>query len=129
MKRTKNFYRRGSALVTLAFFMLIGAVVTTAAVVILISSARSTSEVEQSLVAYQAAESGIDVGILRALRANYTNDSGSIGPATYNVSVSGNDADGTIISTGAYNGLSRTIRVNTQYISGVLKIISWQETY
>jgi len=129
MKKTKNFYRRGSALVTLAFFMLIGTVITTAAIIILLSSARSTSVVEQSLVAYQAAESGIDVGILRALRADYTNDSGVVGTATYSVKVTGDDQNGAITATGAYNGLARTIEVKTQYVNGVLQIISWQEIF
>lgn len=102
--------------------MLIGAVVVTAAIFILLSSARSTTTVEQSLMAYQAAESGIEEGVLKILRADYTGGSGT--NFSYTVA-----ADGTINSTGTYNGLTRKIAVTTTYNSGTLTITSWQETY
>ena len=123
--------KQGSALVSLAFFMLIGAVVITAAVLIISSGAKSTTNVEQSLMAYHAAEAGVEEGMLAILRNSnnpnpYSETGTAVGTATYDLSVA---TDGIITSTGKYNGFSRKIIVTTTYNSGVLTENSWQEMF
>jgi len=126
----KKFAQRGSALVTLAFFMLIGAVVITAAVFIILSSSRSTSRVEQGMVAYHAAESGIDEGLLQVLRNNYSAELNTpVGPAMFDLTIAPSGSNYTITSLGKYNGFVRKIVVTTTYNSGQLAINSWQETF
>lgn len=131
MKKVKKF-QQGSALVTLAFFMLISSVVTAAAIAIILTSSRSTTNVEQGIMAYHAAEAGIDEGLLQILRGSnvtalFSETATPVGNGTtFDVTVATN---GTVNATGRYNGFVRQIQVTSTYNNGVLTINTWQEIF
>lgn len=120
--------QRGQALITLIFFVLIAGIVSTAAVMLMIVNVTSASKLEQSMVAYSVAESGVENGILRLLRdPNYTGETGfAVGTGTADITVTpGNPI--TITSTGTDGDFTRTVEVTLTYTNGIYTITTWKE--
>jgi hypothetical protein len=120
-------HNKGNALITLLFFMFIAITILTSTALVLYSSIFGASQVEQGQMAYYAAESGIENGMLYLLRnPSYAGtipqfSVGSNGQAT--ASISG----GIITSAGTYGNAVRKIEVRTASSSGALNITSWKE--
>ncbi len=122
---------KGNILLTVVVMMFVAILVITAAVTVLISSSASTSKVEQSQMAYQAAEGGIDEGILQLLRnPNYSGSENNIpsGQATFNLTVS-SGATKTIDAYGTFGSFSRHIQATATYNVGTLTVNPWQEIF
>jgi len=118
--------QQGQALITLIFFTVIAVTIITAAVSVLFANNLSTSNAEIGQEAYQAAESGVEDGLLKLLRdPAYSGPSYNIGTET-TVSITGG-VNKTITSTGTAGGTTRKIEVQTEYNIGVTQINSWRE--
>lgn len=124
----KNFrFQRGQALVTLLFFVLISLTITSAAIVIIITSASATSEFEEGILAYNAAESGIENALLRLLRdPSYTGETLAIDTASAVISVTGSNPK-TVVSVGQNGKFRRTVQAQMNYNSGYYTFSSWKE--
>lgn len=124
MKKIKS--QSGQALITILFFMVLGMSIIAAASLILSNNMTSSNTAELGSVAYYAAESGAEEGILRLLRNpsfSGTVPTYSVGPAQTSIVIN----SGTVISTGTYNNLTRKIQITTSYSNGVFSITSWKE--
>jgi hypothetical protein len=118
----------GNALITLLFFMFIGITILTSTGLVLYNSIFGTSQIEQGQMAYYAAESGAENGILYLLRnPSYSGTLpkffvGTTGQATVSI-----DSNGIITSTGIYANAIRKIEVRTSSTNGARSITSWKE--
>jgi hypothetical protein len=117
----------GNALITLLFFMFIGITILTSTGLVLYNSIFGTSQIEQGQMAYYAAESGIENGILYRLRNPlFTGNLPAVTvnsiPVTINI-----DSNGIITSTATYGSTVKKMQVNTASSSGALNISSWKE--
>ncbi len=119
--------QEGQALITLLFFMVIGITVITATALVLSAGILSSSTSEQGLIAYYAAESGAENGILHLLRnPSYSGDLPTLsfesgGNASVNIS------SGVITSIGNYGSSIRKIQITTAESNGAFSITSWRE--
>ena len=121
--------KKGQTLVLLLVFIAIAITITSAAVVMIINSTQASSSFEQSILAYQLAESGAENAILRLLRdPTYTQETLTIGDGTATIEVTGSDPK-TIQSTGRLGDFARTVVVTAQDMDGILTVVSWQEQY
>jgi len=103
--------------------------VTSAAVLVVISNSQASSKLEQSLTAYDIAESGAENGLLRLLRdPAYTVESLTIGTGQATITVTGTNPK-IVLSQGAYNNFFRQVRVTATYVGGILTVTSWQEVF
>lgn len=120
--------KRGQALITLLFYILILVTVTTAAVLLMVINTLSATKVEQGLVAYYVAESGAENALLRALRdPTYTGESSLlIGSGSATIVVTPGSPT-TIVSTGTVGNFVRKVQVVANYSGGSYTITSWQE--
>lgn len=125
--------QQGQALITLLFFMVIGITLITAASFVMLENISSTTSAEQGVIAYYAAENGIEDALLLLLRypinssSPYTGGTTtySQGQATVTVTSSGNTV--TITSVGTYVNAIRKVQVQeTNGVSG-WQITSWSE--
>lgn len=127
MKRLKN--QKGQALITLIFFMVIAVIVITAAVSVIFINSLSTNSSEQGLLAYYAAESGAEDGILRLLRSpTYSGTYQPFPAGTIQATVTiTNGNPTTIVSQGISDNNVRKIQIQTVYNNGAFTISSWKE--
>lgn len=129
----KNTSKSGQALVTLLIFIIIAISVTSAATVLIINSSLGTSELEESTLAYQVAESGAENALLRLLRdPNYLSTPGStevltVGEGNATITVTGINPK-TIVSEGRVDNFVRKVQVVMDY-SSILSVTSWEEIY
>lgn len=120
--------KTGQSLVTLLVFMMIAISVTSAATVLIVNSSLATSELEESEIAYNVAESGIENALLRMLRnPNYTGETLAVGSGTATITITGTNPK-TIVSEGRVGNFIRKVQVVADY-SSILNITSWQEIY
>src|SRR5258708_4149368 len=122
---------RGQALITLLVFMIMAITITTAAVVVMIINANSATKLQESTVAYEAAESGANNAILRLLRdPSYTGEVNLTvgnGKATINVVPTGGLY--IIQSKGQEGTFIRTVQVNASYVNSVLVATAAAEVF
>ena len=120
----------GFASITLIIFVLIALTITTAATFALITNATASSQLEQSSIALDIANSGVENGQVRFMRdpVNYT---GETLPLYGGVAVITMPDRQTLRSQGTYKNYVRTIQIETtDYINtNNLSINSWQEIY
>jgi hypothetical protein len=131
--RTKNWDKNrnaGQALITLLFFTIIGLTITTAAISMLLVNSINGAKFQQSLQAYQVAESGAENALLRLLRnPNYTGETLTVGNGTATITISGGNPY-TITSKGQVGNFIRTIEVVASYNSqSVLTATSEKEIF
>src|SRR5437879_2153208 len=82
--------QNGQALITLVFFMVIGITIISAATLVLSTNVSSAGAAEQGMMAYYAAESGAENGLLRLLRnPGYTGESISVVGGTVTIQANG----------------------------------------
>ena len=123
--------KKGSILLTVIILMFVAILVVTAAVTTILLNSSSISKVEQGQMAYQAAEGGMDEGVLQLLRnPNYTGTQTNIptGQATFTLTVSGSSTK-TIDSVGKFGQFSRHIQTAASYNGGTLSVGPWQEVF
>jgi hypothetical protein len=120
----------GFASVALIIFTIIAMTVITATTYILVNNALANSQSEQSAIALDIAESGMENGIIRFTRnIGYTGEDMPFNGGVAHITLSPDQQ--TIQSRGTYGNFDRTIQVNiTDYVrTNNLTINSWQETY
>ncbi len=86
---------------------------------LLVSEIKTMTEMGKSVVAYYAAETGIEKELKENHSPPFFDDSGSIGTASYSISVINPNTDGCplsanycIKSVGHYKGVKRAIRIS-----------------
>lgn len=125
----KNLAQSGQVLTILLFFVSVTVIITTAAVALIIASSIGASRFEQSMVAYDIAEAGIENATLRLLRdPTYTGETLTVGEGTATITVTGTNPQ-TIIAKGSLNTFTREVRVEVGYVNGVLVVQSWNEVF
>lgn len=121
--------KKGFTIVMLLVFMVIAITVTSASVILLITNAQSTDETSEGLVAYSAAESGAETGLLRLLRnPSYTGESGvAIGSATVDITIAPTPpSTKELTAIGKYGNFLRRVRVTLDTSTSV-NVTSWKE--
>lgn len=119
----------GQTLVFLLVFMTMAITVTTAAVMVIISNSQAASKLEQSLMAYSAAEAGAENALLRVLRdPDYAGETLTIGEGIATISATGANPK-VILSRGSYNNFLRQVQVSASYVNGILTVTSWLEVF
>lgn len=123
-------YKRGQALITMLFIIVIGVLIATGAVFVLYTNTAVASSDELGLGAKAAAESGIENGILRLIRnPAYTGETLTLtGNRTAVVTVASSSSI-FITSTGTQGNISRQVQAALQYVQGILTIVSWKEIF
>jgi DUF971 family protein len=119
--------KKGQTLVIFLVFMVMAVTITSAAAAIVMTNSIGASSFEQSQIAYNVAESGIENGILRVLRnPAYTGEILSVGEGQATISVTGTNSV-IITSLGRFGNYSRRLQVTAGYNGGLLQINTWQE--
>lgn len=119
----------GQILTILLFFVSVTVIVTTAAVSLIITSSLGASKFEQSMMAYDVAEAGVENATLRLLRdPNYTGETLTVNGGTATISVTGTNPQ-VVTARGQLNNFVRIIRVEVASSNGVLEIQSWSEVF
>lgn len=118
----------GQALITVLFIAVIGLLITTGAITGLMSAYGSMSQGEMGLLAYGAAESGIENSILRIMRdPTYTGETLTTGTGQTAVITVSTASGVTITSVGAVSTVSRKIVVRGHITNLVFVLDSWNE--
>lgn len=121
----KNY---GQAVITILFTVVIGMLVTTGAILTLVTTYGSQSNRELAALAYSAAETGIENGILRLLRdPSYTGETMTLDLDRSAVVTVTQTPDFVIFSVGSSGSLSRKIQVQAHMTNTVFTIDSWKE--
>lgn len=130
--RNNNTIREGTggqAMVTLLVFMVIAVTITAAAVTLVINSSRATTSIQEGMLAYYIAESGIENALMRTLRnPSYAGETLSVSGGTAVVTVTPGSPK-TILSTAALGNFIKKIQVNVTESGGIMQVISWKETF
>ena len=121
--------RQGQTLVILLVFITLAITVTTAAVVLIINNSQASARFEQGVVAHNIAESGAENALLQILRnPSYAGETLTIGDGTATITVTGTSPK-TVVSVGRLGNFSRQVQVTTDYMNGVMTVLTWQEIY
>jgi hypothetical protein len=121
--------RRGQALITLIFFIIVGVTITSTAIIIILINSQAASKLEQGTMALSIAESGAENAILRLLRnPAYSGETLSVGDGTAVIYVNSEEPK-IITSEGKLGNSIRKIRVQIGYNNNILTIQSWKEIY
>lgn len=108
--------QRGQTLIMMLFFTLIGITVVTSATFIIITNSQGNTKLQQSVVAYEIAQSGAENAMLQLLRnPAYTGEVMTISDGTATIQVSSNSAIFTIISTGQSGNFIKKVQVTGIY--------------
>jgi hypothetical protein len=119
----------GQTLVVLMIFMTMAITVTSMAVVLIINNTQAASRIEQGLIAYNIAESGMENALMRLLRnPSYTGETLTINSGTATITVTGSDPM-TVLSIGRWNNFTRRIQTTASYVDGIMSVSSWGEVY
>jgi hypothetical protein len=119
----------GQTLVVLMIFMTMAITVTSMAVVLIVNNTQAASRIEQGLIAYNIAESGMENALMRLLRnPSYTGETLTINSGTATITVTGSDPM-TVLSIGRWNNFTRRIQATASYVDGIMSVSSWGEVY
>lgn len=125
MSKVKS--QRGQALVTLLFFILISLTITSAAIIIIIGNSLSASYSQEGILAYYAAENGVENAILRLLRdPSYTGETLTVDSVETIITVSGGNPK-VIMSVGRSGNFERTMQAEMNYLNGSYTFQNWEE--
>jgi hypothetical protein len=120
----KKNCQKGDILVTLLFFMVISIAIITSIVFIVFNTLKSGTNLEQGVLAYYGAESGIENALLRLIRnPNYSGETLTLDQGTVLIEINGN----VITSTATVANSVRQIQVETVYNNNILEVASWKE--
>jgi len=121
--------QKGIALIMLLVFSIIAIAVTTVGVSIMINITRSSGILQSRIAASQAAEGGLENGILRLLRdPGYTGETLTLGDSTVTITVSGTGPY-TITSKAQYFDFSQTVEATVAYNDNKLTVSGWNFIY
>lgn len=121
---------KGQTLITLLFFTIIAVTICAAAVTILMTNSLSGSKLQQGMIAYEIAKSGIENAKLQLLRnPDYPGGTITIGGGSASVEVSSDSGTFTIISTGQIGNFKRKAQTIGAYQNYVLTFSSIKEIY
>jgi hypothetical protein len=125
---TKNS-ESGQTLIALLIFMIVAISVMTTSVILISANSIAASKVEQSISAYNTAESGAENALLRLLRDPfYTGETITVDSGTAVTTVSGTTTK-TITSTGTSGNFIRKIQVVVDYNNNIMTVTSWKEIF
>lgn len=118
----------GQTLIVLLVFMVVAIAITTASAFIIANNSRSVGTFESGLVVHQAAEGGVEVGLIKLIRdTSYTGESLTLGDVDVTVNVTGTNPY-TVDSTASWGDFVRQIEVVANYPDGgSLSVSSWEE--
>lgn len=121
--------KNGQALISVLFIAIIGMTIATGAITSLMSVFAKTGKEEVAVLAYEAAEGGIENGIMRLVRdSTYVGETMTFdADSTAIVTVS--TASGVVItSVGTVGSVSRKLVVSGHFTNLVWSVDSWIET-
>jgi hypothetical protein len=129
MRKIIKIKEKGQALITLLFFVVISLTITSAAIIIIVVNSVSADKLEEGMIAYYAAESGIENALLRLLRdPDYVGETLTIDGATAEVTVTNTSADTkTVVSVGQNGNFKRTVQAQMIYSNGYYSFSNWKE--
>lgn len=114
----------GYTVVILLFFMVISMLIITGIVIVVLNNATATSNLEQGVVSYYAAESGAENALLRLLRdPAYIGETFPIDGGSVVIQI----GNGIVTSTATIANSVRKIQLNYVYNNNVLTVVSWKE--
>ena len=121
--------KNGQALISVLFIAIIGMTIATGAIASLMSVFSKTGKEEVAALAYEAAEGGIENGIMRVLRdPSYTGETLTL-DANSTAVVSVSTASGVVItSVGTVGTVARKIVVTGHFTNLIWSVDSWVET-
>jgi hypothetical protein len=119
----------GQALITLLFFVIITVTITSGAVVIILINSLSQTKLQESSLAYEVAQSGIEEAQLRLLRdPNYTGETIQTSASTMTIQRTGTNPY-VFLATGTVGNLVRKIQITLQYQAGAYQVTSQKEIF
>lgn len=120
--------KNGQALISVLFIAIIGMTIATGAITSLMSVFAKTGKEEVATLAYEAAEGGIENGIMRLVRdPSYTGETLVFDADTSTV-VSVSTASGIVItSVGTVGDVARKIVVTGHFTNLIWNVDSWAE--
>ena len=120
--------KNGQALISVLFIAIIGMTIATGAITSLMSVFAKTGKEEVAALAYEAAEGGVENGIMRIVRdPNYTGETLTFDASTTAI-VSVSTASGVVItSVGAVGSVERKIVVTGHFTNLIWSVDSWVE--
>lgn len=120
--------KKGNVSIMLVLIIMMLSVLTTAAVALAISTTRDTTTLTLGERALTIAESGAENAILRLLRdPSYPGEPDLlIGPGSATIEVTGVSPK-TITSTGVAGTYTRVVKVDIDYVGGILTPTNWRE--
>jgi type II secretory pathway component PulK len=118
----------GQTLVIFLVYVLIAIIVTTASVAILVTNYKNTDKLYQGSNAYDVAESGAEIAILKLLRdPSYTGEEAlTVDEGTATITITGTDPK-IIVSKGKFNNFTKTLQVILNNNNGILTTVSWEQ--
>lgn len=112
------------------FFTLIGITVISSAVFIIITNSKGSAKLQQSVVAYEIAQSGAENAMLQLLRnPAYLGEVMTIGDGTATIQVSSNSGTFTITSKGQSGNFIKKVQVIGTYQNYVITFSQIKEIY
>lgn len=118
---------KGQTLIIFLIYILVAIIVTSAAVAVLLTGAKNTDKVYQGSTAYDLAESGAEVAILKLLRdPSYTGDTLTVGDGTATITITGTNPK-IITSKGTLYNFTRSVQVTADTSNDVVTVTSWKQ--
>ncbi len=128
-KFIKENSESGQTLIALLIFMIVAISVMSTSIILISANSIAASKVEQSITAYNIAESGAENALLRLLRDPfYAGETITVDSGTAVTTVSGTSQK-TIVSTGTSGQFIRKIQVIVDYNNNILTVTSWTEIF
>jgi hypothetical protein len=122
--------QKGQSLIMMLFFTLIGITVISSAVFIIITNSKGSAKLQQSVVAYEIAQSGAENAMLQLLRnPAYLGEVMTIGDGTATIQVSSNSGTFTITSKGQSGNFIKKVQVIGTYQNYVITFSQIKEIY
>jgi hypothetical protein len=124
-----KYKQSGFASVALIIFTVVATTVITTATYVMVNSSQASSQSEQSSIALNIAESGIENALVKYIRdVSYSGETIELAGGTAIITI---PDEFTIQSRGSYGNFVRTIQIKiTDYLhTNNLTINSWQEIY
>lgn len=118
---------KGQTLIIFLIYILVAIIVTSAAVAVLLTGAKNTDKVYQGSTAYDLAESGAEVALLKLLRdPSYTGDTLTVGTGTATITITGTNPK-IITSKGTLYNFTRSVQVTADTSNNVVTVTSWKQ--
>lgn len=119
--------KKGQALISLIFFVVIAMIITSTAVAVSIANSISVSKLHSGTEALYIAESGIEEAVLRLIRdPNYSGGTVTVGSGTATITITG-ETTKIITSEGRDGNFIRKIRATADYNDNIVSILTWTE--